>query len=113
MKAKDFIEKFGWSEAKKVIENSPELATQYDHEFNDYGDSELDHVIKIESAVYISDLKQYTDAWWLVNKHKGLTMAHYDLDRMVRIKSFNYDYYQLKKSHPISRINRGEGCLEI
>lgn len=73
MKAKKFIEKFGWCEANKFI--------------GWYGGDTAFKYIKVKEYTvsvhsgdqpydfHINDLKQYTDAWELVNRFGGLSGA--------------------------------------
>ena len=65
MKAKDFIEEFGWIEAKIfVVDNIS---------FGDVYDAAKDKYVSVETD--LSDLKQYVVTWELVQENGGIKEA--------------------------------------
>lgn len=72
MKAVDFIKKFGWDEAKRIIGMSRKHGKSGLH----YSLSdELYYGASMNDRISVDDLKQLVDAWVLVQKHGGLKSA--------------------------------------
>lgn len=73
MKAIDFIRVFGWIEAKIFVEDNIS--------FGDVYDAEMDKYRSVETNLF--DLKQYIDAWKLVNKFGGLVESRKYIDDRI------------------------------
>lgn len=72
MKAVDFIKKFGWDEAKRIIGMSRKHGKSGLH----YSlSNELYYGASMNDRISVEDLKQLVDAWELVEKRGGLSEA--------------------------------------
>ena len=72
MKAVEFIKQYGWGEVKRIISNSEPLDSFYNIDLGCYISLTQ---INYGDRVSLADLKQYVDAYELVQKFGGLQKA--------------------------------------
>ena len=91
MKAKEFIQAHGFSKVADIVAKYSKTHTHVTDDarmFISKEDAEKWQHESIDSCVTMVELKEYVDAWGLVQKHGGLVNAKYDAEHLY----INWDY---------------------